>query len=42
MIVGERVRFSPEDVALHPNTSPRIRHLMERLLHEVWTSDSYW
>jgi hypothetical protein len=42
MVSGERVRFDPESVASHPQTSPRIRHLMKRLQDEVWTSDSYW
>jgi len=40
-VIGERVRFDPESVALNPKTSPRIQQLMRRLRREVWTSDSH-
>jgi hypothetical protein len=41
VVLGERVRFDPHAVASWPRTSPRVRHLMQRLQDEVWTEDSY-
>jgi TIR domain len=34
--VGEKVRFSPEQVAANPSVSPRLRRMMKRLNGEVW------
>jgi TIR domain-containing protein len=39
---GDRLRFSPEKIAAHPNCSPRIRRLMKRLTEEVWNRDAWW
>jgi hypothetical protein len=39
IVRGDRVQFSPEDVASHPSSSPRIRHLMKRLQNELWPLD---
>jgi hypothetical protein len=40
-IEGDRIRFAPETVAEHPSTSIRIKHLMTRLIDEVWTGYHY-
>ncbi|MDQ6706348.1 MAG: TIR domain-containing protein [Acidobacteriota bacterium] len=42
VVIGERVRFDPASVASARSTSPRIRHLMQRLEDEVWTADADW
>jgi hypothetical protein len=34
--IGEKVRFSPRHVAMHPKASPRLRRMMARLDQEVW------
>jgi hypothetical protein len=33
---GDRINFSPKDVARHPQATPRLRRLMKRLVDEVW------
>lgn len=41
-IYGGRLRFSPEEISIHPNCSPRIQRLMERLREEVWNRNAGW